>query len=255
MERNAEDEVLLRSFLLGQLSESKRSDMEAAFLEDGQLFEQLNAAETDLIDDYVRGALPRSEKEQFERHCLSSERIRERVQFAGALKRLPHPQRSRPWLDWLWTWSMPAQALVSTAALVAIIAGVIFWRGPGNPSGPTPVPVVFTFMLAGGSTRAAGGIERRAVPTGTTQIALQLNIEGAAAFSRYQVRLTTPEGRAVWSADGLAEERIASGRAVIARVPAPLLVPGDYLATVAGVSPTGAAEEIKDYSFGISPAK
>jgi hypothetical protein len=76
---------LIRQYLLGELSEPEQAALETEFFGSGHRFEEICAVENDLIDDYVHGVLPVSEREQFEaRYCSSPEKLR-RVQFAGTM--------------------------------------------------------------------------------------------------------------------------------------------------------------------------
>lgn len=74
---------LAKRFLLGNVSESERAEIEDTFLARDDLYQELLIAEDDLIDAYVRGELPATERELFERRA--SPRGHERVQFAQTL--------------------------------------------------------------------------------------------------------------------------------------------------------------------------
>ena len=78
---------LITQYLLGSLSEPQRVALESECFSDKEKFEEVAAAENDLIDDYLRGKLSPGEHEQFVRHFLASPRRRERVQAARILLR------------------------------------------------------------------------------------------------------------------------------------------------------------------------
>ena len=78
-------EHLLTRFLLGEIDEHERAAVEDRLLTDEDFYEQLTAAEGDLIDAYVRGELPAAERVRFENRFLASPRLRERVEFARGL--------------------------------------------------------------------------------------------------------------------------------------------------------------------------
>jgi len=75
----------MRRYLLGVLPESEQIALEQRFFADGEMLEQIQEIEHELIDGYVRGQLPRAEREQFERHYLAAPGHRERVAFAREL--------------------------------------------------------------------------------------------------------------------------------------------------------------------------
>src|SRR5690242_7522625 len=76
---------LMRRYLLGALTEAEQIALEQQFFADGELLDRVWATENELVDGYVRGRLPQTEREQFERHYLASPQHRERVAFAQTL--------------------------------------------------------------------------------------------------------------------------------------------------------------------------
>ncbi len=88
------DPQKLDRYLLGRLSDLESDALEAELLRDRRLFDLAEAAEDDLVDRYVRGELPPEDRKRFERHLLPSERIRERVAVAQALRDWTDGQRA-----------------------------------------------------------------------------------------------------------------------------------------------------------------
>lgn len=72
-------------YLLGGLSEQERASLEDEFFTDEEKFQELELAEDDLIDAYVRDELTPAEQHQFRERLLIIPRIIERVDFARAL--------------------------------------------------------------------------------------------------------------------------------------------------------------------------
>ena len=79
-------------FLLGGGTEAERERLEAEFFADDDAFQQMIAAEDDLIDAYARGELSDSERRQFEQRFMNSSEGRERVCFARAFADAAVPQ-------------------------------------------------------------------------------------------------------------------------------------------------------------------
>src|SRR5689334_12011664 len=71
-------------YLLDRLSRRKKARLEAEYFADGADFEELEIAEDELIDRYVRNELSRRDKRGFEK-LLVSPRIAERVEIARLL--------------------------------------------------------------------------------------------------------------------------------------------------------------------------
>jgi uncharacterized membrane protein YciS (DUF1049 family) len=85
MKDEADNEKLLIRYLLGNLPEKRRLQVEGEFLSDDQRYERLLALEDELFYDYAQNKLSPGEREQFEKRFLSSERNRRRTLLASAL--------------------------------------------------------------------------------------------------------------------------------------------------------------------------
>lgn len=85
MENLSDNEELAKRFLLGNVSEAERAQIEDRFLADDDSYQELLIVEDDLIDAYVRDELPAPERELFEKWYLTSQPRRERVEFAQTL--------------------------------------------------------------------------------------------------------------------------------------------------------------------------
>jgi hypothetical protein len=87
MKEEADNEKLLIRYLLGDLPEEQRLQVEGEFLSDDQRYERLLALENELFYDYAQNKLSTGEREQFEKRFLSSEQNRKRAMIASALAR------------------------------------------------------------------------------------------------------------------------------------------------------------------------
>jgi len=81
-------------YLLGKLPEQEAAAFEEQCFLDDDLFEEMTALENDLLDSFVRGELPESEWQQFEKGYLISPARRSNLQFSRALSR--HVSTQRP---------------------------------------------------------------------------------------------------------------------------------------------------------------
>jgi cell division protein FtsL len=84
-ERSARDEAAVR-YLLSDMAEEEKAVLENSLFENEELFEQVAAAEDELIDDYLAGELSPEMRERFEKTYLALPERRERVEFARALR-------------------------------------------------------------------------------------------------------------------------------------------------------------------------
>jgi hypothetical protein len=85
MRQTIEQDERMTRYLLGDLPETEQIALEQEYFADPEKFEEVWAAENDLVDRYARGRLSRAERELFERNYLKSPRHRERVAVARKL--------------------------------------------------------------------------------------------------------------------------------------------------------------------------
>jgi hypothetical protein len=85
MRQTTEQGERITRYLLDDLPETEQAAVEQEYFSDQEKFEEVWAAENELVDRYVRGRLPRGERELFERNYLQSPKHRERVALARKL--------------------------------------------------------------------------------------------------------------------------------------------------------------------------
>jgi anti-sigma factor RsiW len=82
LQRIQTDERLIRQYLLGELPEHEQIAVEARFFADDAFFEQLVAAEKELIGRYLRGDLSAEYRVRFQRRYLTVDYRRKLVESA-----------------------------------------------------------------------------------------------------------------------------------------------------------------------------
>jgi anti-sigma factor RsiW len=277
----ANDEAVLRRYLLGELSDGERESVEARLFENDECSEHLSIVEDVLIDAYVRGELRDLELAHFESHFLSSPRRRERVSLAKAWL-VPQAPASPPVRKPVWSWTLAA--LPIAAALFVAIMGSVFLSFSGRMSqqreesaalrkqiealraqavsrNPVPpdVPAAgralmsnatppLSFILLPGMRRNAGRQEQRLViPPGHHSVELDLMLTDAKPYPSYRVVIQTPEGAEVWGKGQIAPSRDATGLALKVNVPSTVLKEGDYRVMVSGAAASGELDDLNDY--------
>jgi CHAT domain-containing protein len=93
MQHQEFDNQPLRQYLLGDLDEEARIEIEARLLLESDYQDQLLIAEDELIEDYISDALPPAKREQFEQHYLPSPDAERKVEMNRALQE--HANRSQ----------------------------------------------------------------------------------------------------------------------------------------------------------------
>lgn len=308
LESLLDNEELEKRFLLGNLPEPERAQVEDRVLSDNDFYQKLLITEDDLIDAYARGEMPATERALFEQRYLNSRQRSERLEFAKMLYNsvsskadtsapVPEPAQSVSW------WRSLSGSLFSgrrslgftmaaaVALLIVVLAGawLLIERARTRPAPeqaqtgqPTPVPpresppqiveaeepssntqketsqiparetakrttpVIATFTLLPGTVRGESGAQLT-LPAGTTEVRLQLGVEGE-PYKKYLATLSTPEGRKVWSRRVTDKPSMKSGHLTLS-FPANLLKDGDYVLEIGGTNADGKWESVADYSF------
>ncbi|HET9713483.1 MAG TPA: hypothetical protein VFP64_16430 [Pyrinomonadaceae bacterium] len=83
-----------RDYLLGSLEAERRTAVEERILIDPSAYEELLAAEEELIDQYLRGGLSKPEQHKFETHFLITAERHKNLRFGKLLKRYVDAQFS-----------------------------------------------------------------------------------------------------------------------------------------------------------------
>ena len=81
------EDLRMRQFLLGELGEHEREELEQLVLTEGGTRDKLLMAEDDLIEEYLEGSLRGKERESFLRQFLSIPHQRNKLRIAKSLRR------------------------------------------------------------------------------------------------------------------------------------------------------------------------
>jgi hypothetical protein len=116
--------------------------------------------------------------------------------------------------------------------------------------GVAPGLRTMSIALASGLRRDAAALQRLVLAPDIAVVRLNLLVEGAPRPA-YRAALQTPEGRELWSRDGLAASPSGATSGVIFTVPAPLLAPGHYVVMLG----PSRAESDAEYVFEVRRAR
>jgi CHAT domain-containing protein len=137
MARNYDEQGSIRQYLLNQISADEQHQIEQRLLTDDEFFDQLQASEDELVDQYLAGNLGRDEAAMFEKHFLITPERRQKLRFAEALRKyvathsgeLPQTAAAaHRRTGWRWNFVLvsPLRAAVFTALILVAAFGV--WR-------------------------------------------------------------------------------------------------------------------------------
>jgi len=220
MANSAITEHTLRRWLLGKLSDARRERLEELLFQ-SNLTDRLDAAETDLIDDYVRGRLSQSDNRAVEARLLVRPAEDQRLRVASALARHvrkqndPLPDRRRVRL-----------LLVAGLALLAI--AIPLWTGFA-PTPPTSVPTV---SILDAQVRA-DGVLQVAVPENAARLRLQFEIAEPGTTRNLTLSVRTADGGKLARLNDLPLKRAGAYRYVEVLLPAAqLTAPGEKVVEI-----------------------
>ena len=261
-------------YLLGELPEPEREALEEEYFTTEDAFEELKAAEEDLIDAYCRGTLPPERRPAFEARYLETESGRARLEFARALGTVTAGRRSAPATRRLgaWgTWAAVLAAMALGAGLVVSRAQLVRERGEARTEreerqrsaadqerhvadlraqGETlraevarleralaaaGLERMVSLVLSAGLQRD-GGVRPRLVLERTSEtLRLTLQLK-TDPYASYQVSLQTADGVELWRSKDVRAQDGAGGRALVVFVPAAALKSQHVVVVVRGRS-------------------
>jgi hypothetical protein len=264
MESDDKEQVILRQYLLGELSAESCQRVEERLLTDGDFLEELSITEEELIDQYLSGELAAPETGRFEAYFLAIPERRRKLAFARAFKKYvavaadievpkfkPAPPPRRRIFPAILNFRNPLVSYSLAAALLLLI-GVAAWQiiKSGRLKNPSEMHVI-TVVLTPGAVRAEGEMKRLTLPPQTDAVNLQLEI-AQGDYQSYRAILLTDEGREAFTQTDLKAQTVNNSRVISFTIPAKNLSRGDYQVKLSGQSSANEPEEIASYTFRVS---
>jgi hypothetical protein len=270
-ENMTDTERQIYGYVLGRLSGSALEELEDRLIADQTFFEQVEAVETDVCDDYAADRLSPADRAAFSERLHGNDRLQRRVALSRALQtRGPEPGRIASW-SW---WAVAAALLVVTAAAVwfartnddrapdvvtvqsPVVTPPVTVTPAPLPAGPaTSKPsrpaVLATLTLFGPVVRDPAQIPVMAIPAGDGLVRIEIALQDGDVFPAYRAEVTTQGGAAVWTAARLGEVRSAGGRMVIAELPSARLPAGLYQMNVYSAGASGSTR-LASYPFSVT---
>jgi hypothetical protein len=274
LQSDTKEQETIRHYLLGQATQEDSSSLEERLLRDSALFQALLIAEDELIDQYLSEKLTPAERQRFETHFLIAPERQRKLHFGRALHKyvnyaatsepleqysaenvsdekpdIAKPPPKRGLFSFL-PFSNPIVSYSLAAAMLLIVGGVSWvvfnnWRrqAPQQPGN------VYVVTLTPGQTRDLGSDHTRIeVPGNAGVVQLQLEVPTDRYQSYRATLLRLDDGESVTIND-LKFSDLESRRIVPLRLPARLLIRGDYVLKLSGLSSAGQNEDLASYSF------
>ena len=266
-----ETEPRILRYVLGQLTGPELDEVEDRLLADEAFFEQVEAVEAEVCDEYVAGRLSAAEQSAFAARLSDNPRLQRRVAFARALAASARPATRMA----TWWWAAAAALIVATASVMWLARDrtappPVTASGPSpvaapSPSPSTPAPaagqpgvtpaptVLATITLFGPVVRDAAQMPVLSIPAGPGTVRVEVALLVGDVFPEYRTDITGRSGTSVFELGKLSPTTSASGQSVVTDVPANRLPNGTYEITVYGVrSRNESATRLGTYSFRVT---
>lgn len=250
----------LKSYLLGNLDEPRRGEVEQRLLYDGEFFEELLISEDELVDNYVAGRLTDIEKKRFESHFLITPDRHRKFQFGLTLNKyletndetqrvfsfkprsLFQAQRA--------VWPIRKTAIAFSLVALLAIASFALYRTLVRKGLDNSPPYVVS-LISGGTRSFGAGPQKISIPPGTNVVELRLAIPET-NFQTYTAEVWQDQQKITEVQSSTTVEQNGD-RSVLFLVPANSIPPNDYRIKLSGVSASGKPESIETYPLRVLP--
>jgi hypothetical protein len=235
----------LRRYVLGQLAEDAREEIEKGLLANDELFEELLVVEDEIIDEYLAEKLNVNDRSAFERNFLVTPERQEQLNFARAFER--HLAKTQPSEPSFWPGFLYRQPAGTRAALivlmVAIVVGGVWFLSNRRSSQPSFATLTLTASQA---TRAEGSeIPRLKLPLRESNLRLVLILPESSSFAAsYRAEMENDLGTAR-TLDATSQD----DRSVTVTIPAAELQRGGFSIKLFARTPEGERRITGSYLF------
>jgi hypothetical protein len=220
----AENEERIVRYLLDEMGEEERLQLEDRLFHESEFFELVQSVEDELILKFVRGDLESEPASRFNEVYMNAPAKRARVESARAWRQAAGEMAAASRFSPAAKFWIGVPAVAAAAAILIALLLPLQRKHSVQQFVPASEKIsVATFALAPGLTRSGGGVEIK-VPRGTDVIQLELALPYPAGQTEtYHAVLGSPERPGIW--EGAASRNDTT---VVIRVPAKMLLAGDY---------------------------
>ena len=272
MKELEQQKEVIKQFLLGELNEERREQVEERLLTDTDYRDEVLMIEGELVEDYLTEKLPPDDRSNFEKHYLSAPRQQRNLKLTKVLleaaKTAPAPANNflhrflHRLRDIFWPRGHNLRYAVVALILIGVVGSIVAYRAwrsssqsaelqaelirlntSGNilsPSSSVPSVTLLPFNL-----RDIGSLPRLTVASASEVAQLRVTI----APNNYQNYNVTVNAIADTQEIKFDVKPQSTGNTLILQLPARVLKPNDYLVTIRGVNAQGATEDVGEYAF------
>ena len=271
------EQLLIRKYLLGELNEEQRQQLEQRVITNPEFKEEVLITEEELLEDFVSGTLSSQDRELFLRSYSSPAQLR-KVEVAKALAKYaaihPIPPRPAPsetgWTKSLFRFFFKGdrfgQLALATATIVLIGAGglIAYWRisrdtranyaallqlnGPDGKVSPPDNSIVVSVNLSSLLRQEDGKPKTVTINTQTETVQFRLADPSGGAHV-FRAVLKNREGAKVFDLESLPSRKLDQLSVLILQIPAKMLSSQEYQLEISEKVPGGEYENPSIYSF------
>ncbi len=233
----------LRRYLLGELANGARDEIEQDLLINEELFEELLVMEEELTDEYIEGKLANEERARFEQHFLATPERQHSLRFARALNRYVTTHASergdaaRPVVPSFLGRQSRSFSMAAAVAIIAIMAVALWFFFLGQHSPPMFTTLTLTISP---NTRDEGVQAPKIKPLGEETLRIYLilpNPPPSAVGYRAQLLDVNGESRSLKIAG-------QDAQSVILEIPGSQLRRGQYALNLSAIKADGTEQRI-----------
>ncbi len=281
-------EAGIRRFLLGDLDDAERQEMEEVFISDAEAKTRILMAEDDLIEDYLEDSLSPVEKEKFLAYYLSAPQQQRKLRIAKSLKgyavahagarTFPAPRgniTTSGWRSYLSELKKRHRLLfipLTAILVIAIVSGAVWLvqlqrlnarlaqedaqrlaieqelREVNTGQVPSPNPVV-SLVLAPVTVRSLRPPTEVGSSAKAEILELGLILAEKDKYSNYQAVLQRAGVAQRFTISNLHAQEKTEGQTVLLRIPLRILTRGVYQILLSGIGPDGKPSPPVEYTF------
>jgi hypothetical protein len=277
------DQLLIRQFLLGELDEEQREQLEQRVITDRDYKEEVLITEEELLEDFLGGTLPSEQRELFlKRYTASPDQLR-KVQIAKALDKYAtvHPTAPRSgsfettWLKSLFKFFYKRdrfnQFALASLALLLIAVGclIVYWsisrdqtanyaalmqlNGPESEVMQPDDSAVASVSLSPLLLRGTGEPKTVTITKQTQTVQFRL-ADPSGGTNTFQAILKDSAGAEVFKLEDIRSRRLGQVSVLVLQIPASMLRPQEYELEISEKKPDGPYENPATYSFHVREA-
>jgi len=238
----------LRRYLLGLVAESEREAVDRRLLTDSEFYEELQATEDDLVDEYLSGKLTEQERRQFELHFAIGEERQKKLQFGRSWQNHIRPQEEP---QFFLRNVLNVRAVLVFAVCLIFVGGIITWWVARQPVRHSALQQTLAVTLRSGSVRGFGqATSQLHRPPADSLVNVQLQL-AAKNHNSYNVDLSQ-ENVVIKPFKDLQAQAENGHFIVVVPVESGLLNEGDYTFSLTGISGSNPPEPEGSYHLRVT---